>query len=198
MVYLFIFPCKNVMGLCCFIFQCKKTHSSADKQERRRAKVRLDKIRGGLGLLDKQLDALRSSELDKELMQSLKQSSQAMKNAGLGSGAVEAESVMNELDGQLRDAEELTSVLATPLQDDDGAIDVDAELDLIAEESCVAPGFSSSMLKDSETVPAPKTKLPAVVEETPAPQKLSKKWPTQVMGNTAEAPTARMLDETGW
>ena len=135
-------------------------------------------------------------------MQSLKQSSQAMKNAGLGSGAVEAESVMNELDGQLRDAEELTSVLATPLQDDDGAIDVDAELDLIAEESCVAPGFSSSMLKDSETTSTPKTKLPVVTEEpptpTPAPQKLSKKWPTQVMGNTAEAPTARMLDETGW
>ena len=172
------------------------------QQERRRAKVRLDKIRGGLGLLDKQLDALRSSELDKELMQSLKQSSQAMKNAGLGSGAVEAESVMNELDGQLRDAEELTSVLATPLQDDDGAIDVDAELDLIAEESCVAPGFSSSMLKDSETVPAQKQKMPVVVEETPvptpAPQKLSRKSSTQVKGDTAEAPTARMLDETGW
>jgi hypothetical protein len=65
-------------------------------QERRRCSARLDKLRNGVALLDKQLDALRSSELDKELMHSLRVSTQAMKKAGIGIGVEEAEKVMIE------------------------------------------------------------------------------------------------------
>ena len=83
--------------------------------ERKRVLGRLDKVRNGIILLDKQLDALKSSELDKELMNSLKVSSQAMRKAGIGQGLEEAETVMNELDDQIREASELTTVLATPL-----------------------------------------------------------------------------------
>lgn len=127
-------------------------------------------------------------------MQSLKQSSQAMKNAGLGTGAVEAESVMNELDGQLREAEELTTVLATPLQDDDCTIDVDAELELIAEESCIVPGCASSMNEQSSD---PLTKSisetttycseqPSYVQPT-----RSSATTTSVQGKTANTPRGR-------
>ena len=73
--------------------------------------TRLEKLRGGLALLDKQLDAIRSSELDKELMNSLKASSQAMRKAGIGVDAMEAEKVMNELEDQIQDASEVTAAL---------------------------------------------------------------------------------------
>lgn len=106
--------------------------------ERKRVVGRLEKVRNGIALLDKQLDALKSSELDKELMNSLKLSSQAMRKAGMGQGLEEAENVMNELDDQIREASELTTVLATPLVNstglDDDEIDVDEELGLISKE----------------------------------------------------------------
>ena len=106
--------------------------------ERKRVVGRLDKVRSGIALLDKQLDALKSSELDKELMNSLKLSSQAMRKAGMGQGLEEAENVMYELDDQIREASELTTVLATPLVNstglDDDEIDVDEELGLISKE----------------------------------------------------------------
>jgi hypothetical protein len=106
--------------------------------ERKRVLGRLEKVRNGIILLDKQLDALKSSELDKELMNSLKLSSQAMRKAGIGQGLEEAETVMNELDDQIREASELTTVLATPLVNSTGEeedlLDVDAELGLIAQQ----------------------------------------------------------------
>ncbi len=105
--------------------------------ERRRARQRLERLRGGLLLVDKQLDALRSSELDKELMQSLRMSSQAMKNAGIGAGLEDAERVMSELDAQLSEATEVTTILATPLVQqgaEDEDMDVDAELGLVVCE----------------------------------------------------------------
>ena len=126
--------------------------------ERKRVAARLEKIRGGIGLLDKQLDALRASELDKQLMDSLKRSSQAMRRAGIGQGLEEAESVMNELDDQMREASELTTVLATPLVNSVGAeeddIDVDEELGLIEREqalSAAAPAQFPEALPQQQT-----------------------------------------------
>jgi len=115
-------------------------HDELELQERKRNITRLEKLRGGLALLDKQLDAIRSSELDKELMNSLKASSQAMRKAGIGVDAMEAEKVMNELEDQIQDASEVTAALSTPLlsgMESDMALgmdDVDRELGLIAEE----------------------------------------------------------------
>ena len=93
-------------------------------QERRRALKRLERLRSSLSLVDAQLDALRSTELDKELMQTLLASSAALKRAGVGAGVKEAEAVMSELDEQLRESGELTSVLSGALPDD-----VDFDLD---------------------------------------------------------------------
>jgi hypothetical protein len=128
--------------------------------ERKRVLARLEKVRGGVALLDKQLDALRSSSLDKELMNSLKLSSQAMRRAGIGQGVEEAETVMNELDDQMREASELTTVLATPLVNSTGEeedlLDVDAELGLIAQQE-------AARVDDAPAL------LPAVAVEPPAP-----------------------------
>ena len=47
--------------------------------ERRRAIKRLDKLRTGMALIDSQIDAIKMSELDKEIMITLRQSTSAMK-----------------------------------------------------------------------------------------------------------------------
>jgi hypothetical protein len=118
--------------------------SPAFAQERVRAVARLNKVRNGLALINKQLDALHGSTIDKDLMNSLRASSQAMKRAGIGMDAEEAEKVMNDLEDQIHEASEVTNVLATPLNVG-GALDssesafldladVDAELGLLEQE----------------------------------------------------------------
>ncbi len=112
--------------------------------ERRRAMKRLDKLRSSLLLVDAQLDALRTTELDKELMQALLASSAALKKAGVGKGVKEAEAVMSELDEQLRESGELTSVLAGGLQDIDCEFDVDEEFELLEQESELLSGVATA------------------------------------------------------
>jgi len=115
--------------------------------ERKRSLGRMEKVRAGIALLDKQLDALQSSELDKQLMESLKLSSEAMRRSGIGQGLEEAEMVMNELDDRMREASEFTTVLATPLVgpagEEEDALDVDEELGLIERERVARAGSVS-------------------------------------------------------
>lgn len=106
----------------------------AKVNERNRAIKRLDKLRSSLNIIDTQLDAIKTSELDKEIMISLRASSLALKKAGIGVNAAEVENVMTELDDQMRDMQDVTSVLANPVNnmyDDD--YDLDQELALLLE-----------------------------------------------------------------
>ena len=114
--------------------------------ERRRAVKRLEKLRSSLALVDAQMDALRTTELDKELMQALLASSAALKKAGVGKGVKEAEAVMSELDEQLRESSELTSVLAGGLQDVELEFDMDDEFELIEQECELLSGVGTASL----------------------------------------------------
>jgi hypothetical protein len=126
-----------------------------------------------MGLIDRQLDALRNTELDKELMQSLRASNLAMKRAGLADGVDEAEKVMNELDDQIREASELTSVLAGPLPDPTLGLgagldeelnrELDEELALLEEAAEPAPAPALA------PAPAPPPRAP-LLEPAPRPQ----------------------------
>jgi septation ring formation regulator EzrA len=101
-------------------------------QERRRVQKRLERLRHGLDLVDTQLDAIKTSELDKEIMLTLKASTSAMRKAGITLGVQEVETVMSELDEQMREAQDITEVLANPLNPSAGEdADLDAELDLL-------------------------------------------------------------------
>jgi hypothetical protein len=104
--------------------------------ERRRAMKRLDKLRSSLSLVDAQLDALRSTELDRELMRTLLASSTALKKAGVGKGVQEAEAIMSELDEHMRESTEITSVLSTPLLDGDlnATFDMDSEFEELQKD----------------------------------------------------------------
>lgn len=106
--------------------------------ERRRVVKRLERLRHSLDLVDTQLDAIRTSELDKEIMLTLKASTNAMRKAGINLGVQEVENVMSEMDEQIREVHDVTSVLAGPagVLGGGGAFpsdeaDLDAELDLL-------------------------------------------------------------------
>ncbi len=100
--------------------------------ERRRVQKRLERLRHGLNLVDTQLDAIKTSELDKEITLTLKASTVAMRKAGITVGVQEVENVMTELEGQMREVQDITEVLANPLNAAGGEDeDLDAELELL-------------------------------------------------------------------
>ena len=119
-------------------------------QERRRVQKRLERLRHGLDLVDTQLDAIKTSELDKEIMLTIKASTTAMRKAGITLGVQEVENVMSELDEQMREVQDITDVLTNPLNGPNSLLqsaeeaDLDAELDLLEAVgdgmSVVVPG----------------------------------------------------------
>ena len=115
--------------------------------ERKRAMKRLEKLRNSMSLVDAQLDALQTTELDKELMQTLLASSAALKKAGVGKGVKEAEAVMTELDEQMRESGELTSVLSGQLQEE-SEFDLEEEFEALLREGELVDSHSSSKIKE--------------------------------------------------
>lgn len=115
--------------------------------ERRRVQKRTERLRHGLDLVDTQLDAIKTSELDKEIMLTIKASTHAMRKAGITVGVQEVENVMTEMDEQMREVQDITDVLANPLLVNGGGggssmleeADLDAELDLLEAVSQPAP-----------------------------------------------------------
>jgi hypothetical protein len=129
--------------------------------ERRRVQKRLERLRHGLDLVDTQLDAIKTSELDKEIMLTLKASTNAMRKAGINLGVQEVESVMSEMDEQMREVQDITSVLSAPMgvsSSEDA--ELDAELDLL--EAVIAPEMTNS-------ITAPESHLRALRPTRPAP-----------------------------
>ena len=134
--------------------------------ERKRAMKRLEKLRNSLSLVDAQLDALRSTELDKELMQTLLASSAALRKAGVGKGVKEAETIMSELDEQLRESGELTSVLAGSMQEEPD-FDLDEEFELFEQECELLGGVGSVNSVNLVMTNPSAVATPAVVNKLP-------------------------------
>ena len=148
-------------------------------QERRRVQKRLERLRHGLDLVDTQLDAIKTSELDKEIMLTIKASTTAMRKAGITLGVQEVENVMSELDEQMREVQDITDVLTNPLNGPNSLLqsaeeaDLDAELDLL---EAVGDGMSVVVPAKTASVaahPVPDEPAPAAmvtVELRPAQQ----------------------------
>jgi hypothetical protein len=125
--------------------------------ERRRCGKRLERLRHGLELVDTQLDAIKTSELDKEIMLTLKASTVAMRKAGINLGVQEVESVMTELDEQMREVQDITTVLAAPLAVVPGGAQEEAELDAeleLLEAVGAAPPTSARQPASQPAAPA--------------------------------------------
>ena len=168
--------------------------------DRRRVSEKAQRVQACLVLVEKQLDALQSRELDKELLASLRLSSSAMKKAGLAGETEDAEKVMGELDDQIAQSAELTQVLSTPLETglpttDTLAFDLDTELGLLETEYVAeAPAQESHMFR-----PVQAESLPATAKTTVRPvqaESLSATAKTTVRPSAAGARASR-LEPTG-
>ncbi len=142
--------------------------------ERRRCGKRLERLRHGLELVDTQLDAIKTSELDKEIMLTLKASTVAMRKAGINLGVQEVESVMTELDEQMREVQDITHVLAAPLVAVPGGVQEEAELDAELELLEAVGAAPPPARQPAYQPPAPAAMLvmvdpPAAAAGTPAP-----------------------------
>lgn len=125
--------------------------------ERRRVQKRLERLRHGLDLVDTQLDAIKTSELDKEIMLTLKASTNAMRKAGITLGVQEVENVMSEMDEQMREVQDITEVLSNPLNAlGPEEADLDAELDLL-------DALAEPPVRQQEDPAAPALLVPAVL-----------------------------------
>jgi hypothetical protein len=132
--------------------------------ERRRCAKRLERLRHGLDLVDIQIDAIKTSELDKEIMLTLKASTSAMRKAGISLGVQEVETVMSELDEQMREVQDITDVLSNPLSIAGGAAsasslteeaDLDAELELLEAMGPSLPSASVRSVNNMTTKERP-------------------------------------------
>ena len=137
--------------------------------DRRRISEKVQRTQSCLLVVDKQLDALQSRELDKELLKSLQLSNQAMKKLGIQGETEEAEKVMGELDDQIAHSAELTNVLATPLDSeqldsDSLAFDLDTELQLLEVEYMSGDQIATPVMSSSMFTPSAQ-KTPPVPEE---------------------------------
>jgi hypothetical protein len=136
--------------------------------ERRRLQKRLDRLRHGLGLVDTQLEAIKTSELDKEIMLTLKASTSAMRKAGITLGVQEVESVMTELDEQMREVHDITSAFATPLQGggpEDSELDAELHELMLDAEGPAATEPPAPLHRQDLAIPAP-----AVMEPPSRPE----------------------------
>lgn len=126
--------------------------------ERRRCQKRMERLRHGLDLVDAQIDAIKTSELDKEIMLTLKASTSAMRKAGIAVGVQEVEDVMSALDEQMREVQDVTSVLSNPLQAGGPSgveeAELDAELDLLEAVVPNAEPGVPARTRPSESGPA--------------------------------------------
>jgi hypothetical protein len=143
--------------------------------ERRRCTKRLERLRHGLDLVDTQLDAIKTSELDKEIMLTLKASTIAMRKAGINLGVQEVETVMSELDEQMREVQDITSVLSGPMQGPSTSVE---EADLDAELGLLEAVMGSPVAEPGAQVPLRPPGATPAVALAPA----VKGWPSRPLG----------------
>jgi Snf7 len=130
-------------------------------QEYKRCQSHLTKVGTGIALIDRQLDLLHNNDLDNQLMWSLKQSTKAMRAAGIKGTPDHAESVMMDLEEQVREANAITSVLTHPLEGGMEDEDLERELDLLMAAGEQPPTFAVSMQPGPADVPAAQPAPPA-------------------------------------
>ena len=124
-------------------------------QEYKRCQAQLSKITHGIYLLNQQLDVLNNNDVDKQIMSSLKQSTQAMRAAGIQEVVGEADGLMVDLEEQLREASTLTNIMSVPLDGvSENVEDLESELAaLMEEEKSPAPVVVSSMHEKRVHIP---------------------------------------------
>ena len=89
------------------------------------------------GALERHLDTLISSELNQKVINSVNQTSSALKSMGLGDALNQADGLQMDMEDQISDIQSMQKALTTPLYDDfdDLGDGLEAELDLLLKDS---------------------------------------------------------------
>ena len=110
--------------------------------EHKRLGAQLDRLVSYKDMVLQHIDALRNTELNKSLINTLQESSRTLKAMGITDGIKQAEAVVSDISSSIADVQELTSVLGQPVHVDEG--DLEKELESMLEDE--APSTVSSML----------------------------------------------------
>lgn len=108
--------------------------------EHKRLGAQLDRLVSYRDMVMQHIDALRNTELNKSLIDTLKESSKTLKAMGITDGIKQAEDVVSDISNSIASVNELTSVLGQPIHIEDG--DLETELDSLLTD---APEAVSSM-----------------------------------------------------
>lgn len=119
--------------------------------------------------LEQHLDTLSSSELNQQVISSVRQTSTALKSMGLDVAQSQADGLLLDMEESMQDMQSIQKTLATPLMEDldmDSSL-LDSELDLLLmdcddEIVSVAPSPINSMHSIGSSVP--KKKRPSAVQ----------------------------------
>lgn len=110
--------------------------------EHKRLGAQLDRLVSYRDMVMQHIDALRNTELNKALIDTLKESSKTLKAMGITDGVKQAEDVVSDISNSIASVNELTSVLGQPIHIEDN--DLDTELDSLLNDTA-APDAISSM-----------------------------------------------------
>uniref|UniRef100_A0A7S1E2X7 Charged multivesicular body protein 6 n=1 Tax=Hemiselmis andersenii TaxID=464988 RepID=A0A7S1E2X7_HEMAN len=80
--------------------------------DRKRLQLQLDKLRGSINMVDMHIATIEGTELNKSILQTLKESAQALQRLGVDCGVWHAEDVMAEVESELESANEIGKALA--------------------------------------------------------------------------------------
>ena len=109
--------------------------------EHKRLGAQLDRLVSYRDMVMQHIDALRNTELNKSLIDTLKESSKTLKAMGITDGVKQAEDVVSDISNSIANVNELTSVLGQPIHVEDG--DLETELDLLLNDTAVPEAVSS-------------------------------------------------------
>lgn len=124
--------------------------------------------------LEQHLDTLDTSELNQQVITSMRQTSTALKAMGLDQAQTQADGLLMDMEESMQDMHNITKLLSTPLQEDleidSGVLDNELSLLLMEDDdevACVSVSMVNSMNASSVVSHTPKPR-PAAEAQAPA------------------------------
>ena len=140
----------------------------------KRATAELDRITSYRETVLQHMDALKNTELNKSLIQTLSESSRTLRDLGVMDGVRQAEAVVQDVEASMMQVQELTSVLAAPMSSvmDSTAYtaeDLDEELDRLLmdeEDKADVPRAETATATGEAQDTGPRSRKPVAAKDS--------------------------------
>lgn len=117
--------------------------------------------------MEAQMDKLRESKLNMQMLRSMKHTNAALQN--LGFKISDADSIMLDLEEADSDAQAMQNTLSSSFSEDDDQCDLEAELTLMLSEDALVATRSRAHAKIALAAPLVHTHMPSVVNQVTQP-----------------------------